>query len=93
MRKNEFNDFVYYVGMGQDITFSYNGKTYIIDGYHEKEGAPYILQTTQIIPFDPENSFSVSDLNEYNIKKFMKIKFFDGKSFSEIKDKAELVDV
>ena len=91
MNKAEFADFRYYLEMGQDLTFSYDGKVYIVDGYHEKDGSPYQLQTTQIEPFEPENTFVVSDLYTYNVQEFLNTKFFDGKSFSEIIDDVNLV--
>lgn len=90
MNQDEFSDFRYYLEMGQDLTFSYAGKTYLVDGYHERDGAPYQLQTTQIEPFEPENTFIVSDPSGYDVQDFLNTKFFDGKSFSEIIDDVNL---
>ena len=77
--------------MGYDLTFSYRGKKFIVEGNHDGDDQPFTLDTIQLEPFEPEIGFTVSDLDKYDVNAFLSEPFFDGKSFSEIVEEVNLL--
>lgn len=84
----EFIAGLYY---GDERFFTYKGKKYFIQGYHENKKP--LLEIYAIEPFDNDFKWRVfSDDNNYPVAKFENAKIFDNKSFWEIENEIEWVD-
>jgi len=91
MNSAEYVEFKNYLALGYDLTFSYHGKKYIVEGNHDGDGQPFNLDCIQLEPFDPDIGFTVSDPHDYDMESFLAEPFFDGKSFSEIVTEIKLL--
>lgn len=92
MIDGDINDFLDHMYYGDELLFTFQGKTYFLEGMGDDEGK---LTYYLCIIHPPINGYVVElagDEHHYPMEEFLALKIWDGKTFMEAQEEMRWVD-